>query len=174
MATEKQISYINMLLEERDHTLSDVHPEALSIGDASTLIGSLKSLPMKAKDGTVATLSRDQQQIADGMYIDRSNMEVFKVQLNKASGDGSRPYAKRLVIEEMPEVAEDGALIKPAKVKFRYEPGLLRQIKVEWRMTMEEAEAFGTLYGVCVRCGRTLTDETSIDFAMGPVCRSKI
>jgi hypothetical protein len=42
------------------------------------------------------------------------------------------------------------------------------------RMTVEEAAEFGKLYGICCRCARTLTDETSIELGIGPICREKI
>ncbi len=41
------------------------------------------------------------------------------------------------------------------------------------KMTLEEAEEFGALYGFCCRCGRTLTDENSIEAGIGPVCAGK-
>jgi hypothetical protein len=40
-------------------------------------------------------------------------------------------------------------------------------------MSLEEAKAFGRLYGVCVRCGATLTDEQSIEAGIGPVCAGR-
>ena len=51
---------------------------------------------------------------------------------------------------------------------FDYSPGTMRQAMRP--MTLAEAEAFGKMYGVCVRCGRELTDPTSVARAMGPVC----
>jgi hypothetical protein len=41
------------------------------------------------------------------------------------------------------------------------------------KMTIEEAMQFGKLYGVCCRCGRTLTDENSIENGIGPICAGK-
>lgn len=38
------------------------------------------------------------------------------------------------------------------------------------RMSFAEAQKFGRLYGTCAVCGRTLTNETSIDRGIGPVC----
>ena len=51
---------------------------------------------------------------------------------------------------------------------FDYSPGVIRE---DLRpMTLAEAEAFGAQYGVCVRCGRELTDPKSVARSMGPVC----
>lgn len=40
-------------------------------------------------------------------------------------------------------------------------------------LTLERAKELGHLYGVCVRCGRTLTDENSIAAGIGPICAGK-
>lgn len=42
------------------------------------------------------------------------------------------------------------------------------------KMTLEEAMQFGKLYGQCCRCGKTLTDENSIENGIGPICAGKI
>ncbi len=41
-------------------------------------------------------------------------------------------------------------------------------------MTLEQAQEFGKLYGVCCRCAADLTDEDSIARGMGPVCAGKM
>jgi hypothetical protein len=42
------------------------------------------------------------------------------------------------------------------------------------RVSPEDAQRFGDLYGKCMRCGRTLTDANSIAEAMGKVCAGKM
>ena len=42
------------------------------------------------------------------------------------------------------------------------------------RMTREQAERFGALYGMCGVCGATLTDEDSIERGIGPVCATRV
>lgn len=42
------------------------------------------------------------------------------------------------------------------------------------RLTLEQAQEFGRLYGVCGICGATLTDETSIAAGIGPVCAGRL
>lgn len=68
------------------------------------------------------------------------------------------------------------------KVHFPIGPGETKQVgMVKWnpdkltgygfrRMSYAEAQEFGQLYGTCAVCGRTLTNETSIDRGIGPVC----
>jgi hypothetical protein len=98
--------------------------------------------------------------IEPGMYQSPDGT-VFKVQL-AVHGSG-RPYAKRLVLDEASQTAE-----------FVYVPGGLREVKAEWRMTLDQASAFGKLYGVCCVCGRTLTDERSIAAGIGPICGRRV
>jgi len=98
--------------------------------------------------------------VEPGMYQSPDGT-VFKVQL-AVHGSG-RPYAKRLVLDEASQTAE-----------FVYEPGGLHSIKAEWRMSLDQASAFGKLYGICCVCGRVLTDERSIAARIGPVCATKV
>lgn len=42
------------------------------------------------------------------------------------------------------------------------------------RVTPEDAKRFGDLYGVCMKCSRTLTDPESIANGIGPVCADKM
>ena len=102
-----------------------------------------------------AVKSRPAATVEDGMYL--VGETVYKVQL---AGSGHL-YAKRLV--------RNGD-----EWSWGYAAGALGLIAREGRkMSLEEAEAFGKLYGVCCRCGATLTDETSIERGIGPVCASK-
>jgi len=104
---------------------------------------------------------RDLTIVQDGMYQSPAGI-IFKVQY-AVHGSG-RLYAKQL----LPPVQYGG------KASFVYEPGLIRKIKPEWRMTLEQAKAFGALYGTCCICGRTLTNEVSIEAGIGPVCAGRL
>ncbi|HET9144172.1 DUF6011 domain-containing protein [Actinophytocola sp.] len=92
----------------------------------------------------------------EGMY--RLNGVIFKVQI-AVHGNG-RPYAKRLV--------QDGDAWS-----FEYAPGAIRQLNSTHRLTLEQAKEFGALYGTCCVCGRTLTNEASIEAGIGPICAGK-
>lgn len=115
----------------------------------------------------------------DGMYRNPQTGEIFKVQWNRGSGDGRRLYAKQLIMHvdggRWTRIPLEGFLPKPEEThaEFRYAPGAMRVIRPEWRMSMEEAKAFGALYGTCLRCGRDLTLEASIERAMGSTCAKK-
>jgi hypothetical protein len=60
--------------------------------------------------------------------------------------------------------------------KFHFLPGGVRKLARMHSirlMTKEEAASYGKLYGVCCVCGRTLTNEESIEAGIGPVCAGK-
>jgi hypothetical protein len=114
----------------------------------------------------------------DGMYRNPETGEIWKVQFNRATGDGRRLYAKQLeldsaitgdTITRIP-LSDDRGGAEQFRAEFVYAPGAIRNIRPKWRMTIEDAKKFGAMYGTCVRCARTLTREESIDRAMGPVC----
>jgi len=110
----------------------------------------------EAKRAIVATPASDAV-TEDGMYLDAEGV-IWKVQAAKASGSGNL-YAKRL---------------DPADGSFTYTPGAIRRLRASQRMTLEQAKRFGALYGFCIRCGRTLTDEYSIANGIGKVCAGRL
>lgn len=97
--------------------------------------------------------------IEDGMYV--MDDIVYKVQ-HAVHGSGQQ-YAKELIPNGEGE-----------KARFVYAPGVVRKLRPEHRMTVEQAKEWGALYGTCVRCGTLLTAEDSIERMMGPVCATKI
>lgn len=60
---------------------------------------------------------------------------------------------------------------------WEYAAGAIKKLSADEKMTLSQARAiadeFSQLYGTCFICGKTLTDETSIEIGMGPVCRAK-
>lgn len=139
--------------------------------------------PRTADRQFVRPEERDKPVEKDGMYRNPANGEIFKVQWNRGSGDGRRLYAKKLILATFSQDGTNAQILhsiplsgdKPGMVEhsFSYAPGAMKYIRPEWRMTMEEAKQFGALYGTCLRCGRTLTLEESIERAMGRICAKK-
>lgn len=93
------------------------------------------------------------EKATEGWY--RHDGDVFKVQ--KAVHGSGNLYAKRLDV---------------TSGTWEYAPGMVNRLTE--RLSVEEAAAMGRLYGRCVVCGRTLTDETSIEAGIGPVCRKRL
>lgn len=95
----------------------------------------------------------------DGMYRTADGV-IWKVQ--EAVHGSGRLYAKQLVFEE-----------GDTKGRFVYIQGGIYKLRAEERMSMEEAAEFGKLYGFCCVCGRTLTNEDSIEAGIGPICAER-
>lgn len=157
--SERQHDFITKLMREREWT--DI-AQPTNAAEASDLIGALLKLPYKSK----APAQVDAQAVDDGMYRTPDGT-IYKAQYNKASGDGRRLYAKRLCVEGSVDDLDN------VRVTFVYESGAIKRLTKDMRMTLDEAKAFGALYGTCCVCGRTLTDEGSIAAGIGPVCASK-
>lgn len=111
-------------------------------------------------------------EITDGMWTVPTNLQfiggkefpaVYKVQVAH-HGSGTL-YAKLLT-----DVDCDGRLIWEYVGRSVF-PLLKREGE---RLTVEQAAEFGALYGRCVRCGRVLTAETSIERMLGPVCYERL
>lgn len=85
------------------------------------------------------------------------------VKVQRAVHGSGNLYAKRLVIDE---ASQSGS--------FVYEAGLIRKLRESDRLTKERAAELGHLYGMCIVCGATLTDEKSIERGIGPVCFGKL
>jgi hypothetical protein len=162
-------------------------------------INRLKELPKRPADSAthsarehivMATESHEDGRtpvdLEAGMY--RMDETIYKVQRNVVQGDGSRAYAKRLTEQnecricgewvdthnaKSPESSKLTHKFSP-KWRFEYEQGAIHKLRPEMRMSLEEAKEFGKVYGTCCVCGRTLTNETSIEEGIGPVCGGRV
>lgn len=92
-----------------------------------------------------------------GIY--RNGDGVFRVKQSKAG----RFYAERFV----PNADSKSE-------RFCYERGAIYGLTPEHRLTLAQAVELGAQHGVCVVCGAELTDPTSIERGIGPVCAKKI
>lgn len=57
--------------------------------------------------------------------------------------------------------------------KWEYYPGAVTKLRSEFKMDLEACKSFGKLYGRCMVCSRTLTDEESVAAGIGPICAGK-
>lgn len=172
-ATPKQKDFVSSLLMQLGRTESSLpRPiDEYGIREISPLIDELKE-ELHNKPKVAVSVMEPSATVAEGMYRDPDTGAIYKVQ--RAIHGSGNLYAKRLRIVSEAERDDEGDIVVPGKVVFDYSPGTLRTLRPEWRMTMEQAVEFGALYGTCVRCGRTLTKEKSIERAMGPICAGKL
>jgi hypothetical protein len=160
LASAKQVAFIISLLADRVlpdcfTVVEEAQVAALTSSAARDMITALLARPKVAvKPVTKDTPVAERQ---DGMYL--KDGVVFKVQYNLSK---TGLYAKRLV--------QDGH----GEAHFDYAGSLAKNgLKAEHRMTLAQAKEYGSLYGTCCNCGRTLTDEDSIAAGIGPICAKK-
>jgi len=169
MATTKQITFLTSLLEEREHEYGNVSaklPE-LSNREASEIIDLLLKQPRRTVVApATATAPAFERASQVGMY--KHGEDIVKVQASKQTGN---LYAKKLVQIGGQRLNEQDARVK---FDFQYAPGLVREIRSDERMSLEEAKAFGIKYGVCCVCGAFLCDAKSVSEGIGPVCAKRL
>lgn len=158
-ASEKQVSFLNSLMKDREHalTMEDIDCAVHDKQVASRMIDALLKSPKKANPEVVAEV---------GMY--RLGETIYKVQKTR---DGERFYAKRLVQIGGNRLTEINEVVK---FEFDYDPGAIKNLKPEHRLSLEEAKAFGIKYGVCCVCSATLSDAKSVANGIGPVCAKRV
>lgn len=191
-ATDRQLKYARDLMRQRDDSemLAAMPPiwrevydnirnqagNVVAMQDASRIIDQLKKCPAKSIGQIVlpeiARLDRHeaakaqvrantQQPLEDGMYRRKSDGTIFKV-YHTVHGNNIQAAKRLIVINNYGGTAD---------VKFHYEGRKpLYTLTPADRLTEAEAADFGRLYGVCCICGRTLTNEVSIELGIGPVC----
>lgn len=152
-ASEKQVGYIQSLAAQRDWPqegpIADIiravlAEEVVGATEASQAIERLLSCP-KAKKPEVGE---------EGIYFFEG--EFYKVQ--RAFHGSGRLYSKKFD-RETESWSRGGSLSK---------------LTEEYKLTAEQAKEFGDLYGCCIRCMATLTDEISIERGVGPICAEKM
>jgi hypothetical protein len=175
-ATERQVAYLEALLAERSHGYPD--PAAVLAGArtskaaASAMISTLVELPKVARvrvapgngiPGQDGTPPLDSSTVPAGHYaVDsatgNNDLDFYRVDCPEDGKWAGRVFVKR-VIGGHPDTAVRGAEAKAA---------LKRIFEAGWQ---EAARRYGQELGRCGVCNRTLTDETSRAYGIGPVCR---
>lgn len=159
--SEKQVAFMTSLLSQK---LPEADAEAFIAGIASQkafseAIDALKSMKAVPARKAAEQPKDETPEISDGFYV--WGEQVYKVQ-RAVHGSGNL-YAK--VLDEHGHFDfVSGAIVKLTKA--------VKAGEAE-RLTLERAKELGKLYGRCMVCGRTLTDEGSIADGIGPVCAGK-
>jgi hypothetical protein len=155
-ATDKQVAFIERLRVERGVPV--LKGLSFTKREATMEIERLLAMP-KAPPASHPQAATKAEPLTDGMY--RKDETIYKIQ--RAVHGSGHLYAKRLV-------PGDGY---GAKASFVYAPGAMKVLTLADKMTLAEAKEWGALYGTCCVCGRTLTNEQSIEAGIGPVCAGK-
>lgn len=130
------------------------------INDAPWLPREAQNKPPTNKSNKPENTSR--KEVEKGLYL--VDGDVYKVQI-AVHGSG-KPYAKKLDFQTG---------------KFEYANGAIYNVNFRAPMTKEEAQEIAKKYrsnveleSYCFICGLPLTDETSMDRGIGPICWSKL
>lgn len=163
--SDRQRSYLADLIRTRGDELH----RALDLDDvdriaASTLIDELKSrpavVPLRTLDARPAAPAPEPlPTVADGRYAIELDGAVRFFRLNTHAASG-RQYLDS-------QASDDFHSITTYATKLR----VLTAIAAE---PVDAMRRYGVELGRCGSCGRTLTDETSRAFGIGPDCRAKI
>lgn len=159
-ASPAQLGFLRTLAAEQGEEVQTSYTK----DEASDEITRLLKARDEAPKGQVRTSGRVTE---DGMYRTPEG-EIYKVQI-AVHGSGHL-YAKKLVKLDEPKVGK--TFVKTHD--FVMESGAIRKLTPAMKMSKEQAQEWGKLYGSCCRCGKTLTKEASIDRGMGPVCAGKM
>ena len=137
-----------------------------------------KNLP--APGASTPAISTNQD-VLPGIYV-TSDGAIWKVQPNAAykaavkqgrdpQADSScRVYAKVWRNADGSDVVLADAKDASQTQSWVYVPGAISRLAIDHKMTLEEARRFIALFNQCVRCGRKLEAQKSIDAGIGPVC----
>lgn len=151
-ATPKQLAFLARLIDEREYGIEDHEIQrTIELGRraVSTLIDALVQAPKKR------TAQSQALELVDGIY--EKDDVVFKV-YHTVHG-ANQQVAKQLVQDA------EGTWSFEYKGKFP-----LRSLTLADKMTAERAKDFGLVYGICIRCTRTLTREESLHVGYGGTC----
>lgn len=170
-ATEKQVSFIERLLSERDlGETYESYPEVVEMlkqnkqltrETASGFIETLLSLPAKST-GSAPASADSQYEIPAGRYAaEREDGVLAFYRLDRPTEGRWAGYAFLSV-----QASDELHPIKGHAAK----EAILSKIAED---PAGAARRYGQEIGSCAICGRTLTDETSREYGIGPVCRER-
>ena len=160
-ASERQVSYLRSLMAK--HEWQATMPERADIDarlasgtldgrTASSLIDALRAAPLAATK-SMGALSVGMYRTPDGT--------IYRIHESRETGN---LYAKRMVWD----------MLMDDKPRFEYDRGAIYTITSADRMTLAEARAWGVETGACCVCGKFLTDPTSVERGIGPVCEKNV
>lgn len=119
----------------------------------------IDAVKVKAEAARAAAKAEVAAHLALGMYRDPATAVIYRLVRSRESG---RLYAKRL------------SVLNANSARFTYAAGAIHKIKPEWRMSLDEAKAWGLQYGICCVCAANLSDPKSVAAGIGPVCGKRV
>lgn len=156
LAGERQLAELGATGGERVATVDErLQARMLDKFDAMRLVDRLKASPY------------DQEGVAVGVGVYQRNGTIYVVRKNRTN---QGLHARRLVEIGGRRLTEADTVVK---IEFEYDRDALLQLRPEDRMTLEDAKPFVIKYGRCIACDTPLSDATSVERGIGPVCVKK-
>lgn len=165
-ATNPQINFIRILATERAVTLDESKMARLSLHTASAAIDKLMAMPKSqptsppVATAPVTDFRAIAARVPAGRYAIRTDDVTKFYRVNKPTEGRWQGYTFVDV-----QASDEFHPIRGATVR-----GILAAIGTD---PQAAAILYGKELGVCGICGRTLTDEDSRAYGIGPVCREK-
>lgn len=168
VATDSQMSYLRNLLAEREVPTSQVEQVQEALGgqltkrQASTWIDALQQHPKTARPQANTTSLPD---VPAGHYATASrtgnnDLDFWRVDRPTQGQWAGRTFVKRVI------GGHEDQRVNLTETRAALEAILAAGLE-------EASRAYGQSIGRCGRCNRSLTDETSRAYGIGPDCRSK-
>ena len=162
-ATPAQVNFLRKLADaafgvERPAHIADLAARGV-LDDLGATSREIDALKVKADAARATARAKVAEDLAVGMYRDPESGIIFRVVKSRETG---RLYAKRLTV------------LNANSARFSYDGGAVYRIKPEWRMSLDEAKAWGLQYGICCVCAADLTDPKSVAAGIGPVCAKRV
>ena len=201
-ASPAQQRIIAKLLDERDHTLGALDPATVNVQNASSIIDQLLAFPIRADKVVYASdkqrafiTSLRESKVNGGIIVDEA-LAKLGIPLDKVTSQQARNLIDRLLsapsIPKSVKVEVGAYMHKGVVYSVRrgtqsgnlnafqwngdawvYAGAVKYAIEPSERLSLMDAMNFGAGTGVCVHCGRTLTDPDSVRFGIGSTCRKK-
>lgn len=166
LRTEAQINLMDRLIEQLAALDSETGRKAARYTDGMSENGKwtagrggnasawISRMIAKVRELEAAAPATGATELEDGIYL--LDGQIIKV-VHAVHGSG-RQYGKRLDV---------------TSGTWERVSGVISKLTPAHKVSLADAAKFGKIYGVCINCGRTLTDEASIAAGIGPVCASR-
>ena len=139
--------------------------------------GAAVAMLMKIKQNGKRSLAsvdyRKVKEVLDNAFADGINTPKLRfdgIVLSRAGDNGANKGAVYIKVDGEYAGKLHGGYFVPIKSTPE---GTFERLKVILNDPLEQAVAYGRKFGSCCVCGRTLTNQTSIDAGIGPICGSR-
>lgn len=162
-ATEKQLKTIANMWEKKDVSFTGT-----DLDTATKAVRIVKG----GETGVDVPSNRDASNVIDQLFKAGWRRETVKANESKPIEPGFYRHSNGKIIRV--KVSRSGFPFAGYLDGDAYVRGLIKDVKAEWKMSVDEIRAYGRETGMCMVCSRELTNPESIESGIGPVCESRL